>query len=737
MSQIIKVIASVILNLLFISPIDASAFQNKRSGTTRPSRPQRVRIKKDPARERREKTFELVWQTVNDENFDPSFGGVNWMEAYRRYRPRVARANSDQELYALLEQMLTEIPQSHFAIIPPESIPRIKAKRKQEPGEDASVDESSPDTLNIEEEIEGDNEVATQMLNGVDVDVRVLSGQVVVTRVAANSTAAKAGIHPGFVLKSIDNIPIDNLAPGADISPGLHMRLRQWILVGYLGGEPGTEVHLSYLDEENKEHQVVVRRERLKGTMTQSLGNLPALYTEFESKRLKDKIGYIRFTVFTPQLSEKICEAVKTMRDAPGLIIDLRGNPGGVMGAASGVIGLLTDKIGIIGILRMRSGSIPIPTFPQKSSYGGPIVVLIDGLSGSTSEVMAAALQESGRALIVGEQSAGEVLGANIIRLPTGALFEYARAGFKTSQGVTLEGKGVTPDVEKKLERGSLLKGEDNQLQEAIKQIELHRESAKNRTTDAIASSPPPAPIVVNPTSPPPPAGKTEAAQVEGASESGPSFKSTPQAELVMERYIKAVGGREAIERLKNRVSAGVCTYPFQDLSGKIMIYEEAPDKKSMEIDVPNVGIMKIVFDGKRGWAQNSMMGFYEYKGPELAGLRREFAFYKITRYRELYSEIIYKGGFESSVGKVEVLEVLARDGARDELHFDAKTGLLAYGGGEKLSDYRQVGEVKIPFLRTMLVGGIEIKIQLEHVSHNVAISEEAFAEPQSCFTGQ
>jgi hypothetical protein len=83
------------------------------------------------------------------------------------------------------------------------------------------------------------------------------------------------------------------------------------------------------------------------------------------------------------------------------------------------------------------------------------------------------------------------------------------------------------------------------------------------------------------------------------------------------------------------------------------------------------------------------------------------------------------------------VLEVVAEDGVRDELHFDAKTGFLTFGGGEKLGDYRQVGDVKLPFLKIMLFGGIEIKIQLEQVSHNVSISDAAFAEPRSCFTGQ
>lgn len=730
-------IVSLTLSVLLINPISTTAFQDRRRGASGPAAQRTVKVRTDPVRERREKTFELVWRTVNEENFDPSFGGVNWLAVYSRYSSRVARLTTDQELYILLQQMLDEIPQSHFAIIPPDRIPKIKPKKRlTTKAADKGVE--GTETLTDEEEAESDNNVATQMLNGIGIDVRILNGQIVITSVAADSPAAKVGLRPGYLLKSVDDIPLWNIPPGVDIPPELHMRIRQRILVDYLGGEPGTAVYLSYLDEENKEHQVTIKRERLKGTLSQSLGNLPPLYTELESKRLKDKIGYLRFTVFTPQLAEKICGAIKSMRDAPGLVIDLRGNPGGVMGVASGVVGLLTNKTGLIGILRLRSGSIPIPSFPQRSSYSGPMVVLIDRLSGSTAEVMAADLQETGRALIVGERSAGEVLGANIIKLPTGALFEYARAGFKTGRGATLEGKGVVPDVEKRLDRNSLLKGEDNQLQEAIRQIELLKESANNKRPDSTQPPPPPppAPVVVKLPSAIT-TGNTEAEKAEGASKRDSSFKSTPQVDLIMERYIKAVGGREALERLKNRVSVGICTYPFQGLSGKVVLYEEAPNKSSLQIEIPNLGITKVVFDGKRGWTQNSLMGFYEFKEPVLSALRRGFDFHRITRYRELYSELIYKGAFDSSQGKVEVLEMVAPDGSRDVLHFDSKTGLLVYGGGEILGDYRQVGDVKIPFLQTLLVGGMEIKIQLEQVNHNVSISEDAFAEPHSCFTGQ
>jgi carboxyl-terminal processing protease len=732
----LRAIISLTLCVLVFNTAGATALhQGGRRGTRGAAAQRAAKAKPDPAGALREKTFELVWRTVYEENFDPTFGGVDWTAVYSRYSPRAAKVANDNELYLLLQQMLDEIPQSHFAIIPPDRIPKIKPKRRPpvEAGDEAA---ETPDALTDDEDEESDNEAAARMLNGVGVDVRVLDGQVVVTGVSADGPAAKAGLRAGFVLTGVDGVALGKIPPGVDLTPELHLRLRQRVLVDYLGGEPGTVVNVSYLDEVDKEHQVAIKRERLKGALSQPFGNLPPLYMELESRRLEDRIGYIRFTVFTPQLAERICAAIRSMRDARGLVIDLRGNPGGIMGVASGVVGLLTNEVGLIGLLRLRSGGIPIPSFPQRSPYAGPIVVLIDRLSGSTAEVMAAALQETGRASVVGERSAGAVLGANIIKLPTGALFEYARAGFKTARGATLEGKGVRPDVELKLDRGSLLRGEDNQLQEAVRQIELRKESADAKRPDAARQQPPPAPVVVEVPSMPAP-DSAMAGKAEGAAARASQFKSTPQADMIMERYIKAVGGREALEGLKNRVSVGVCTYPLQSLSGKVVIYEEAPDKRSTQIEIPNLGVTKVVFDGKRGWTQNSLMGFHEFKGPELSVLRREFDFRKITKYRELYSEMVYKGAFDSSQGRVDVLELVAPDGSRDVLHFDSKTGLLVFGGGVKLGDYRQVGAVKIPFLQTLQFGGMEIKIQLERVGHNVPISEDAFAEPRSCFTGQ
>jgi len=96
------------------------------------------------------------------------------------------------------------------------------------------------------------------------------------------------------------------------------------------------------------------------------------------------------------------------------------------------------------------------------------VVILIDGGSASTSEIFAGGLQDVGRAIVVGERSMGAALPSIISKLPSGALFQYAMADFKTASGTLIEGRGVKPDVEVKLTRAALLKGRDPQLDAAI-----------------------------------------------------------------------------------------------------------------------------------------------------------------------------------------------------------------------------------------------------------------------------
>ncbi len=714
-----------------------------RAKGTRASRAKANKAAAEAARLRRVETFRVVWQTVKDEHYDPTFGGVDWDAVRLRYAPLAARAASDAELHQLLQTMLNELKQSHFNIVPPENIPRFDARRWGAE-RDASEGEGTEETAGEEEEEVGSEDLSVRMMNGIGVDVRVLAGRLVLTRVEPNGPAARAGLRPGFVIKSVDEDPVEEYVQLATVDtpvpPLTLVRIREEILLDYLGGEPGTEVRIRYLDAENRERQVFVKRERLGGELSPPLGNLPPMYTELETRRLPGEVGYVRLSAFAPQVMERLCSALRSLSTTRGIVIDLRGNPGGVMGIASGFAGLITQSPGLLGTMRTRTGSMPLPSFPQRSPYTGPLVVLIDGLSGSTAEVLAAALQESGRAEVVGERSAGMVLGADTLRLPTGALFLYARAGFNTADGIALEGHGVVPDVERKLDRESLLKGRDEQLEEAVRQIQISKSRADEDAARQLLMPPPPpprpmptpaktvtAPVVVAESLPP--------VEVKGngtsAATKAHNFVSTPEAVAIMERHIQAVGGREALARLKSRVSRGTSTLPMQSMTGKVVIYEQAPDKRSMELNVQHMGVVQFAFDGTRGWMQHPLMGFLEYTEPFLPGLRRDADFHRVVNYREQYVRMEDAG----TRGNLNVLRLTTPEGTIEEMHFDRTTGLIVYHGGMHFDDYRQAGPVKVPFSIRLSFSGLEMSIRLEQVTHDVSIEPSAFAETPSCFT--
>ncbi len=390
----------------------------------------------------RQETFDIVWRTVKEKHFDPTLGGLDWDKVREQYAPRAAAAKSDTEFYDVLRQMLGELHQSHFNIMPPEAI--------------AEDDSREPKG------------------GAIGIDLRIVEGQPTITRVEPGSKAASAGLRPGFIIKKVDDAAADQIvalfAKSNESQAIRTLRITRAFL-GRINGAPETTVRLAYLDEHDQPREATVARERLKGEMSQRLGNFPPQYTEFEAKRLAGGIGYIRFNVFVIILTDRIKGAIRGMSDAPGIIIDLRGNPGGVGGMAPGIAGVLGEEATSLGTMTMRSGYNRFFVNPQPNPYLGPVVILTDGSSGSTSEIFAGGLQELGRAVVVGERTVGAALPSYFQKLPTGALFQFAIADFKTPKGMLIEGRGVAPDVEVKMNRRALLDGHDPQLDAAIEEI--------------------------------------------------------------------------------------------------------------------------------------------------------------------------------------------------------------------------------------------------------------------------
>src|SRR5688572_22178913 len=127
----------------------------------------------------RKETFDIVWRTVKEKHFDPTLGGVDWQKVREKYEPRVSTLPDNNALYILLQEMLGELHQSHFNIIPPEAI--ISDDVKEPP------------------------------MGGVGIDVRIIDGQAVITTVESQSKAAELGIKPGFIIKKIDDTTVEQL----------------------------------------------------------------------------------------------------------------------------------------------------------------------------------------------------------------------------------------------------------------------------------------------------------------------------------------------------------------------------------------------------------------------------------------------------------------------------------------------------------------------------------------------
>lgn len=395
--------------------------------------------------ERRE-AFEAVWRTVNESHFDPTFGGLDWAAVGERYRPLAASARSDAEFHEVLRRMVGELKLSHFAIYPSGAL--------GEP-EGPSGGPAAP---------------AVRGASGLD--VRVIEGRAVVTRVAPRGAAARAGLRTGFVIQKVDGRDITATLARLTRLDAREGRQRAYLQAavaqGALAGPAGAARRVTYLGASGRAQTTTVTLLPAEDEMSEPLGNFPAMPTQFETRRFGE-VGYVRFNIWVVSQMEKLRRGVRELSDTRALVFDLRGNPGGLGIMAVGLAGLLSREEFSLGTMMQRRGHMNFLVNPQPAPYNGAVVVLVDGLSASTSEIFALGLQEAGRAAVVGETTAGAALPSIFARLPTGATFQFAFADFKTPQGVRVEGRGVVPDFPVKLDRRSLLAGRDPQLDAALR----------------------------------------------------------------------------------------------------------------------------------------------------------------------------------------------------------------------------------------------------------------------------
>ena len=693
--------------------------------------------------EKRRASFEMVWQTVDKNFYDPKFNGVDWKAVHDRYAPLVARAASDQELYLLLQQMINELHQSHFWIAPPQSIPKLAANEDED---NQNIDEADKDIEAARPLDRIRRRLSERLSTGIGIDLRILNGLAVITRVDPGSPAARAGLRSGFVIKSVNGKPLSEAITQIEQNPVFHEIIRPEVplvlVAQFINGNLRDPVSLTYVNGRNLQRNITIKREKLNGEMSAAIGNLPPLFTEFEAKRLSGGIAYIRFNAFVPTLMKKVCVALRQMHDAPGLIIDLRGNQGGLLGMIGGLAGLLEEMPVTLGSMKMRAGYNSVFAFPQRAPYTGPLVILVDGSTLSAGEIFAAGMQETSRGVIVGDVSAGNTLPSGIVKLPTGALFQYAFGNYQTPSGIFLEGRGVIPDLIVKTSRRTLLLGGDPQLTAAIRKVREQIRAGEFRIAPVRVTVQ--APVVkkddadknvdpvFEPPPPPPKPLRLENKSTASTAPKQPGDPAAPSVEQIINRYIEVLGGESNLRKITSRVSTGNIELTSMGLSGTVDSYEQAPNRSSVIMNLKGFGVLQQTFNGSARWLHDPVQGYIKLPNV-IPGSKDQFQ--KELELKQIASSLRFDR--KDKVGQRDCFVLVQTVGATVlvQYYFDVETGLLLKENGAHYEDYRDVSGVKVPFVVRQEGPFGDIVIHLNEVKVNVPIDETKFAERDDCFT--
>lgn len=401
-------------------------------------------------------TFDEAWAVIDRTYYDASFRGVDWPAIKQELRPQAAAARTSGELRAVIGRMLDRLGESHFAVLPQfaDATDAGNADGSGSPGFDMRPD--------------GD--------------------AVVVTRIDAGNPAHRAGLRAGDRISAIDGRLVSSFGSGlpATLEPRVRA-LEIWrAAMMRLRGPVGSRIDVVARAPRGAARTVTFERIEEPGQAV-NLGNLPPLMLRVDADSVETPsgaaAGVIAFNVWMAAADAPFAEAVDRFRGARGIVIDLRGNPGGLAGMIMGISGHFFTERTALGTMKMRASELTFFANPRASRpdgsvvapFGGPVAILVDGLTGSASECFAGGMQAVGRARVFGETTMGQALPASFTRLPNGDTLLHAIADFVTADGTRLEGRGVVPDVTVPLDAEALAEGRDPVLGAALAWIDSRR----------------------------------------------------------------------------------------------------------------------------------------------------------------------------------------------------------------------------------------------------------------------
>jgi len=400
-------------------------------------------------------TFDAAWTIIKNTHFDKTMNGLDWDAVRAELEPRAAAAKTPAELRAVIRDMLNRLGLSHFALVP------------------ATAD--SPTDSNSGGDTSGDP----------GIDIRLLGRDLVVTRVGPEVTAP---VRAGWRIVQIGQTLTADLLKAIPESGNERLqKVEAWRTAETrLRGPAGSKVDVTFEDGQGRPVKIALERRPEHGNPV-TVGNLPTMYVRVEKDRKTTvsgkTAGVIKFNVWMTAVDAQFQQAMDEFRKADGIIIDIRGNPGGLAAMLMGISGHFVSERVSLGVMKTREGEFRFVANPRLvnasgervNAFNGPLAILVDSMSGSASECFAGGMQSIGRARIFGQISMGQALPALFDRLPNGDLLIHAYGDFVTANGTRLEGRGVIPDESIPLDRADVLAGRDRTMEAALAWIDGSR----------------------------------------------------------------------------------------------------------------------------------------------------------------------------------------------------------------------------------------------------------------------
>lgn len=352
-----------------------------------------------------QKLFEYTWQIIKNEYYDANFNNQYWVRWKKHYNGKI---KTPDDAKVAIETML------------------------------ASLNDPYSRYMNKDDFAQQNNSI-TSKFSGIGVNIINDSGKIRIISILENTPAQFANLKIDDIIISVDDKKVSGMSL-AEVS-------------NLVKGPVNTFVNMDILRENEIIHKKIIRKEISIKTVKSSVDG---------------DIGYIQISSFISNSTpNEFLEALENTHDTKGLIIDLRGNTGGLLPNAVFISNLFIPKGKIVSIVGRNGYRYDVMAQDNNVNIKKPIIILIDGASASASEIFSGAMKDYNRAKLLGTKTFGKGMVQKIIPLPNETGINLTIAKYLTPNGNDINKLGINPDIMLTLTQQDILEKKDTQLEKA------------------------------------------------------------------------------------------------------------------------------------------------------------------------------------------------------------------------------------------------------------------------------